>query len=135
VTFDTLASFFYMIPDADELQGAGSSGRGDQIPAPIRELDGKKVAVQGFMMPLKNEKGGCREFLLVRDQGICCYRRTPRMNEWVAVKMNGGKLARLVTDRPVTVFGILGVGEKIENGTVMNVYRLAAEDIGGPLDL
>ena len=135
VTFDTLAGFFYLAPDADGLPSEASAGRKNQIPAPIRAFNGKKIAVQGFMMPLKVEKGGCKAFLLVRDQGICCFRRTPRMNEWISVSMKGEQTARLITDQPITIFGTLSVGELIENGTVTSVYRLVADELSGPLDL
>jgi hypothetical protein len=134
VTFETLSSYYYAIPDMEDVTQDKSKMK-DQIPQPIKELNGKKVAVQGFMMPIKQEKGGVRTFLLVRDQSICCFGRTPRMNEWVSVKMNGDKTARFIGDQPVTVFGVLQVGEHIEKGVVLSVYRLDADDVAGPLDL
>ena len=36
-------------------------------------MNKKKVAVQGFMVPFKLEKGATRTFLLVKDQSYCCY--------------------------------------------------------------
>jgi len=148
VNFDTLGSYFYEIPD---LSGATASQSPavkpaadapkivakpkDQIPAPIRAFSGKRVAVQGFMVPIRIEKGATKSFLLVKDQSLCCYGRMPRMNEWVSVKMTGDKAAKFIGDQPVTVFGTLQVGEEIEKGEVLSIYRLEAEDVAGPLDL
>jgi hypothetical protein len=146
VTFDSLSSFHYEIPNLDpnapkppELKTVGGDKNPptvkDQIPAPIRAFNGKKVAVQGFMVPMKIEKGATKTFLLVKDQSLCCYGRMPRMNEWISVKMSGEKSAKFISDQPVTVFGKLDVGEEIEKGEVLSVYRLEAEDVAGPLDL
>ena len=148
VNFDTLGSYFYEIPD---LSGATASQSPavkpaadapkvvarpkDQIPAPIRAFSGKRVAVQGFMVPIRIEKGATKSFLLVKDQSLCCYGRMPRMNEWVSVKMTGDKAAKFIGDQPVTVFGTLQVGEEIDKGEVLSIYRLDAEDVAGPLDL
>jgi len=40
----------------------------DQIPASVKALNEKQVAVRGFMMPMKVEKGMVTEFLLLRNQ-------------------------------------------------------------------
>lgn len=144
VNFDTLASFYYEIPaarprDPAALRPEATRPEGqhpDQIPAPIKALDGKKAAVQGFMYPLKLEKGAAKVFLLVQDTSLCCFGRMPRMNQWVSVKMGEGRSAKFIGDQPVTVFGVLGVGEEInENGEVLSIYRLDADDVAGPLDL
>ncbi len=137
VGFDTLGSFFYAIPDMEEpIAGAtAETKRKDQIPAPIKALGGKKVAVKGFMMPLKSEKGAAKTFLLIKDQSICCFGRTPRMNEWISVKMTGDRTTRFIGDQAVTVFGKLDVGEEIEQGVVLSIYRMEADDVAGPLDL
>jgi hypothetical protein len=55
------------------------------------------------MVPVKIEKGMTTDFLLVKDQSLCCFGRMPRMNEWIGVRMAGDKSARFIGDRPVTV--------------------------------
>lgn len=146
VTFDTLSSYYYEIPNLDTASQAPAvkpaadatkvaAKPKDQIPAPIRAFSGRKVAVQGFMVPIRIEKGATKSFLLVKDQSMCCYGRMPRMNEWVSVKMSGDKSAKFINDQTVTVFGTLDVGEEIEKGEVLSIYRLEAEDVAGPLDL
>ncbi len=144
VTFDTLSGYYYEIPDAvdpkkpEAAADANSDGAKrpkDQIPAPVRALNGKKASIQGFMIPIKLDKGAAKTFLIVKDRSVCCFGRTPRMNEWVSVKMVGDKTTKFIGDQPVTIFGTLQVGEQMENGEVMSIYRLDADDVAGPLDL
>jgi hypothetical protein len=139
VGFDTLGAFYYEIPSADgdtvKLADPQLARPKDQIPAPVKALTGKKVAVQGFMVPVKVEKGATKQFLLVKDQSLCCFGRMPRMNEWVSVKMAGDKSARFIGDQPITVFGTLTVGEEYEKGEVLSIFRMEADDVAGPLDL
>jgi hypothetical protein len=82
---------------------------------------------------LKN--GKTTRFLLVKDQSLCCFGRMPRMNEWVSVTMKPGKAARVIQDQPVTVFGSIAVGEDMDKGEVLSIYRVDSEDVAGPLDL
>jgi hypothetical protein len=131
VSFDVLAGYFYIIPDLEKPDSAPK----DQIPKPIKDYDGKKMAVRGFMVPVTQERGGVKTFLLVRDQSLCCFGRMPRMNEWVSVQMKDNKPTRFIGDQTVTVFGTLHVGELIEKGVVLSVYRLDADEVAGPLDL
>lgn len=49
------------------------------IPADIKCLDGKKVVIRGFMLPLKVENEKATEFLIMRNQGACCFGTMPKM--------------------------------------------------------
>lgn len=133
VTFTTLSSYYYELPALDE---KATKSTKDQIPQPIKDLNTKKIALQGFMVPIDLKNGKSTKFLLVKDQSLCCFGRMPRMNEWVSVHMKPGKAARVIQDQPVTVFGTLSVGEIIESGEVQSIYRIDdSEDVAGPLDL
>lgn len=140
VGFDTLSSFYYELPAINggetlKIADAQLATPKEQIPAPVKALSGRKVAVQGFMVPVKIEKGATKEFLLVKDQSLCCFGRMPKMNEWVSVKMSGGRSTKFIGDQPVTVFGTIAVGEEYEKGEVLSIFRMDAEDVAGPLDL
>jgi hypothetical protein len=119
VGFDRLASYSYTPPEADAKPT-------DQIPAKIKALDQKKVAVTGFMLPTKMDKGLVTEFLLVKDAMLCCYGAMPKVNEWVVVKMNGAGVKPLM-DLPITFEGKLRVGEMFENGYLTGVYLLEGD--------
>jgi hypothetical protein len=128
VGFDRLASYSYTPPETETAKPA------DQIPAKIKALDQKKVAVTGFMLPTKMDKGLVTEFLLVKDAMMCCYGAMPKVNEWVVVKMNGAGVKPLM-DLPITFEGKLRVGEMFENGYLTGVYllegdRMAAQSKG-----
>jgi hypothetical protein len=132
VGFDRLAGFEYEVKDDAGI--AGGSGAADQIPQAIQELDGREVGVRGFMLPLKLNGGLVKEFLLMRDQSMCCFGVIPKINEWVAVTMTG-RGVRALMDQPVTVFGTLRVGEIYEHGVLGGIYRMDGEELAGALDL
>ncbi len=132
--FDRLASFNYDVPDVPATNAAKQAELKAQIPAPVKSLDKRKVAVKGYMLPLKVEGGLITELLIMRDQSMCCYGTVPKINEWVSVKMIG-KGVKPVMDEPITLFGTLKVGEVFENGYLVGLYEMDGERLGGPIDL
>lgn len=121
--FDALAAFEYdpyLILDAPTDDGAPP----EQIPKSIKALDGKRVAIQGFMVPVQMVKDNVRYFLLVRNQMLCCFGVAVGMNEWIYITMGENSNARYVQDVPVMVYGTLHVGEEIRDGMVMSIYRM-----------
>lgn len=139
VGFDRLASFTYDVADPPPAAAAGTVTAApakivDQIPAAVRALDQKLVALKGFMLPLKVEGGLITELLIMRDQSMCCYGATPKITEWVSVKMTG-KGVKPVMDQPITLFGKLRVGEVRENGYLVGIYQMDGDKLGGPLEL
>ena len=88
--FDQLASFFSPPAfDAAAKKTPLPTGE-EQIPAAVKEWNGKKADVTGFMVPVKMEKGLATEFLVMRNTIACCYGCMPDMTEWVIVKMKKG---------------------------------------------
>ena len=139
IGFDRLASFTYDVADPPPAAAAGTVTVApakiiDQIPAAVRALDQKLVALKGFMLPLKVEGGLITELLIMRDQSMCCYGATPKITEWVSVKMTG-KGVKPVMDQPITLFGKLRVGEVRENGYLVGIYQMDGDKMGGPLEL
>ena len=84
------------------------------------------------MLPLKVEKGAVTEMLILRDQSACCYGATPKITEWVSVRMKEDGVAP-VMDEPVTIYGTLRVGEVRENGYLVGIYEMDGEKLVGPL--
>ncbi len=135
--FDKLASFEYEVPEEEydpDKKPAPKKDQPDQIPAKIKAYDKKRVALKGFMMPLKVEDGLITELLVMRDQSMCCYGTVPKINEWVSVKMTG-KGIKPIMDQAVTLYGKLKVGEIRENGYLVGIYEMDGEKMTGPLDL
>jgi hypothetical protein len=122
VSFSTLSNFEYELPDPLD-----PSAKPDlnQVPAPIKALNGKQVSIRGFMLPLDLDNTGVGEFMLNGSLDMCYFGAPVRMNEWVLVRMAGTKKARF-THLPIVVSGKLEVGEQMKNGRVMSLYRMSA---------
>lgn len=101
------------------------------VPDAVRMLDNRKVAVKGFMLPLREEKGLTDEFILLRNQMMCCFGAPPNINEWIHVRVSGPAI-KCIMDTPVTIFGRLHIGEYRENSTMLGIYRLDGEKLEGP---
>lgn len=135
VGFDFLAGFEYAMPDETNVStNAPAAPAKEQIPQTVKALDKKRVALKGFMLPLKVEGGLITELLIMRDQSMCCYGTVPKINEWVSVKMVN-KGVKPVMDQAVTLYGALKVGEMYENGYLVGIYQMDGEKMAGPLDL
>ena len=135
IGFEQLAGFNYEMPDETSVNTNAPAKPGkEQIPKDIKALNNHKVALKGFMLPLKVEGGLITELLILRDQSMCCYGSVPRINEWVSVKMVG-KGVRPIMDQAITLYGALKVGEMYENGYLVGIYQLDGEKMAGPVDL
>ena len=135
VGFDKLGGFNYDMPDETAVTDKKpAKAPKEQIPKDIKALNNKKVALKGFMLPLKVEGGLITELLIMRDQSMCCYGAVPKINEWVSVKMVG-KGVKPIMDQAVTLYGSLKVGEMYENGYLVGIYQMDGEKMSGPLDL
>ena len=89
----------------------------------IRRLDGRKVVLSGFMLPLKLENGFATEFFLLSNSSLCCYGITPEMNEWIHVRMRDEGLPA-VQDVPVFLAGKLRVQARWEGGYLTGIYEM-----------
>jgi len=130
VGFDKLSSFKYEVPD-DTVKSAPNVDPDQQIPSLVKAFNNKRVSLKGFMLPLKVEAGMVTEMLILRDQSACCFGATPKINEWVSVKMIGGGV-KPIMDQAVTLYGTLKVGAMRENGYIVGIYQLDGEKMQGP---
>lgn len=128
--FEQLASYNFTPPAFDPAANptAKPPTGEEQIPAGVKEWNGKKAVITGFMVPVKMEKGLVTEFLLMRNTLACCYGSVPNMNEWVIVKMKKGVAPMM--DVPVAFYGELKVGAMFENGYMTGLYELEGEKMG-----
>jgi hypothetical protein len=128
VDFQWLASYPFDAPNDKLTNDAAIAQVEKQIPAAIKALDGQKVIVRGFMVPIKDVQGHATEFLLVRDQPTCCYSGMTTITEFVSVKVPSPGVASIM-DQPVTVQGKLHVGAVLESGYVMGIYQMDGEKL------
>lgn len=130
VGFDKLSSFKYEVPD-DTVKPPPNLDPDQQIPVLVKGFNNKRVSLKGFMLPLKVEAGMVTEMLILRDQSACCFGATPKINEWVSVKMVGGGV-KPIMDQAITLYGTLRVGAMRENGYIVGIYQLDGEKMQGP---
>ncbi len=134
--FDTLSGFPSGKPPLDG-PGTGTSSKAEalllKVPSNIRILDGQKISVVGFMIPMTVEKNNARTFILAQSRATCCYGAIPNLNQWIYVDMDRGKSAEAIMDVPVTVFGTLKVGTQFdERSTGWCLYRMTSDKVAWP---
>ena len=59
---------------------------GQQVPPSALALEGKRIFIKGYVYPGR-EKDGIRKFLLVRDQGQCCFGGNPKETDRILVTL------------------------------------------------
>lgn len=129
VGFDRLSAFKF---DIYEYYSEGQAGRpllksDDTIPPLIRAYDGRKVSIRGFVLPLRLKQGRALEFLLLRDQGTCCFGPQAQINHFMRVRYPAG--AEVEQGRVHRVRGTLHVGETYVQGYLTGIYHLDAEGV------
>lgn len=97
------------------------------IPEKVRALDGKRVEITGFMMPI-NEPQRLTRFIVVQSLWGCCFGQTPAVNHVIVVTMEPGKVVNFYPD-PVRVTGVFSVGETREEGYLVSIYRLVGDKV------
>lgn len=135
IGFNYLAAYEYKTPGADSFEPMKPvPGRMDGIPDNIRDLEGRSVRLEGYMMPLAMGKdGSVKEFLIMRSVMTCCYGATPSPTEWVVVKP-GPKSAKVkpTMDVPLVFFGKLHVGELYRDSSFAGIYELDLDRVTNP---
>ncbi len=133
ITFNNLSDFFYYTPEPGEKLDPALVSK-SSIPNDIKALNGKKISLSGFMMPIDQDAEGSREFVLNGNFDMCGFGGPTSINQWVVVKYTGnGKVP--YTHLPMTVFGELEVGEEYRDGSLFSIYRMKAKAASTPQGL
>lgn len=77
----------------------------------LQAVNGKRVRVPGYMVPLDDSAQGVTEFILVPYYGACIHTPPPPPNQMVYVKMNGGRRVDVNLWEPLWIEGELHVSE------------------------
>ncbi|MBE2215986.1 MAG: DUF3299 domain-containing protein [Opitutaceae bacterium] len=131
--FQKLAAFEYVI--YDDASGAtpeqiATAKKTDQIPAWVRSYDNQRVALTGYMLPLKVENGLTAKFIMMRDISTCCFGNIPNMNEYLIVTMTTGGV-KPVQDVPTVLIGVFKIREIYENGYLTSIFQMDGEKFLG----
>lgn len=135
VAFDTLTGYEYFLTSHNESSLSQEPAK-DQIPKHVRDLNDKKVVIEGYMVPIDVEGERIRSFILTNSMMMCCYGAMPWINEWIFVEMESEEGAGFYNDVVIRTKGVLEVGEEIEDGIVISLYRMkghVVESTGEPI--
>lgn len=127
--FDKLSAYKYELYEFYSETNAGRAmlGSNDTIPPEIKSYDGKRVTVAGYILPMRTRRGVVTEFLLLRDQGTCCFGAQAQINHFIRVNFPPG----IKPDEPVPwkVAGTIRVGEIFIQGYLTGLYQLDADSV------
>ncbi len=91
----------------------------------VKELDGQKIFIKGFMYP-EGKIDGIRKFLLVRDSGTCCFGGQPALNDMIHVVMKEGVADATYSQAMVAVAGVFKTGNLRRAGSLTPAYEIEA---------
>lgn len=132
VRFSQLMHLDAPLPPRHDLGSASRpSAKAQQslIPQSARAFNNRKVSIRGYVVPVDVDRQGTREFVLSSNIDSCHFGVIGGPEEWVYVTMVSGRAIPHVGTTPVTVFGVLSVGEDVRDGVVDSVYRMRGERV------
>jgi len=96
-----------------------------RFPEAIAALDGKRVELTGYMIPVEWQRRDVTEFMLVRDLLACCFGGAPQPDEWVHVSMEEDADSPYYPFVPVAVVGTFQIdGIDDGSGYAAGAYRM-----------
>jgi hypothetical protein len=100
----------------------------EQIPAEVKKLNERAVALTGFMLPVKFNEGLVTDFMLLPNTMGCCFGRMPRINEVIIINTTGKGFKHL-KDIPITIAGTFHVGAIRNDGRLIGIYQMDCEQL------
>jgi hypothetical protein len=103
-----------------------NTGTINEVPTKWRNLDGHRIALEGFMYAGQSAAGQLSEFQFVYNVTKCCFSGPPQVQERVFARVPQGKTVPYYGDF-CKVTGILHVDVKKVDGVIVSVYTLDVE--------
>ena len=97
------------------------------MPEGVKKLDGLKVMMTGFMLPI-DEVENIKQFLLVQSLWSCCFGQPPDINGIVRVVYKGTKRLDYQFE-PIKMTGVFRVKATVEDGYCVDIYQLETEAV------
>lgn len=95
----------------------------DHFPEWLKDLDGKRVRVRGFMYPTFQETD-IPGFVLARDNQICCFGRNPKIYDLVEVTLAPGVTTDYIQGRPFDVVGQFHIRPEADGDELWQLYQM-----------
>ena len=95
----------------------------------IRKLDGKKVILRGFMDSSSIfQRKGIKQFVLIRDNSICCFGPGAKIYHNVQIDMDGDATAEFPGLQPLEIEGLFSIKPWTNpgDGKVYSVFHIQA---------
>ena len=95
-----------------------------------KDLVGKKIRIDGFMVPLDFDYGEAltvEEFILVPDAGMCIHVPPPPPNQMILIKLKNPEKVRYMY-QPIAVEGVLIKTPPIKNA-YNSIYEMNADKL------
>ncbi len=100
-----------------------------RFPDHLTALDGERIAVRGYMIPVTWEEGAVTQLMLVGDLLACCFGIAPEPDQWVDCHMMEDG-ADYFIQVPVVIKGVLHIkGIADEAGYSAGCYVFEAESL------
>ena len=110
---------------------AAKSGYARWAPEEVRALDGKRVRIEGFMLPTQlAEDGRAKECFIMVNQMTCCYGQAPRFCDYLVAQVGAHDPVKVLQDRPLVFEGMLRVADVFANGAWTQLYTMELERVG-----
>ncbi|MEQ8764886.1 MAG: hypothetical protein RL885_13220 [Planctomycetota bacterium] len=119
--------FDYPIPRHPDLGPEATAEREKHIPDEILAWNGRRVAVDGYMLPIDVDGEEVILFNLFHSLESCCFGSLAKITNWIEVQMPSGKGVEYYPYGQVRVTGRLSIGEYHVQGGVVAIYRIEGE--------
>lgn len=117
------------LPDGNILKGAKTPM---PIPADIKLLDGKKVSIKGYVIPLELDGNTVKTFLFADELVSCLFCQMLGFDQWVLATSNDPKGFTLKDEQfeePVTIYGTFEVKEEYTEGRLTSLFRIKVDGL------
>ncbi|MFK7777259.1 MAG: hypothetical protein QM501_03910 [Gimesia sp.] len=93
------------------------------MPQWLKDLDGKRIRIRGFMYPPFQQTGN-EYFQLARDNQICCFGKNPKIYDLFPVVMREGVTADYILNRPFDVVGVFHIKAETLDDELQRIYLI-----------
>jgi len=101
----------------------------DLMPGWLKNLNGQRIKIRGFMYPTF-ESEGIERFVLARDNQICCFGRDPKVYDLVQVDMKSGTTTNYIpATRAFDVVGRFRIEMISEEGKPYGLYFIEDAEV------
>lgn len=101
--------------------------KGGNIPEDVLKLNGSKVRLHGYMIPM-DQAANITRFALVADLFACCFGQPPQLQHTIIVTTPKGKSVSYYPDELV-VEGTLKVSEEKDEGFIISIFQMDVSSV------